>query len=59
MTVILIDDEVFVCCALKTQLEILGCNMLVFQSADILLANDFPTGDTRGPAHLLFGLPED
>jgi FixJ family two-component response regulator len=45
-TVIVIDDDVFVCRALKTQLEILGFNVLVFQSADSLLANEFPTSDT-------------
>jgi two-component system response regulator FixJ len=38
-TVIVIDDDVFVCRALKTQLEILGFCALVFHSAEELLAN--------------------
>jgi FixJ family two-component response regulator len=41
-TVIVIDDDVFVCRALKTQLEILGFNVLVFQNADGLLASELP-----------------
>jgi FixJ family two-component response regulator len=44
--VIVIDDDVFVCRALKTQLQILGFNVLVFQNADGLLAGEFPTSDT-------------
>ena len=44
-TVIVIDDDVFVCRALKTQLEILGFKVLVFPSADSLLASEFPTSD--------------
>ena len=43
---IVIDDDVFVCRALKTQLEILEFNVLVFPTADGLLAREFPTHDT-------------
>lgn len=42
---IVIDDDIFVCRALKTQLEILGFNVVVFHSAESLLADPLPTGD--------------
>ena len=40
---ILIDDDVFVCRALRTQLEILGFDVLVFSNAEDLLVSEFPT----------------
>ncbi len=43
---IVIDDDIFICRALKTQLEILGFNVVVFQSAESLLADALPTRDT-------------
>ena len=45
-TVIVIDDDIFVCRALKTQLEILGFNVVVFQNAEGLLAGELPNSDT-------------
>jgi FixJ family two-component response regulator len=44
-TVIVIDDDIFVCRALKTQLEILGFSVVVFQKAEGLLAGELPDGD--------------
>jgi two-component system, LuxR family, response regulator FixJ len=46
ITVIVVDDDVFVCRALKTQLEILGFTVLVFHSADSLLSCKFPIQDS-------------
>jgi two-component system, LuxR family, response regulator FixJ len=45
-TVIVVDDDVFICRALKTQLEILGFNVTIFQSAEDLLAGGLPTSDS-------------
>ncbi len=42
---IVIDDDAFVCRALRTQLEILGFNVLVFQTAEKMLVSDFPVRD--------------
>ena len=42
-TVIVLDDDLFVCRALKTQLEILGFDVLVFHSAEGLLNSEIPT----------------
>ena len=44
-TVIVVDDDASVRRALRTQLQILGFNVLDFQSAEELLASEFPTGD--------------
>jgi two-component system response regulator FixJ len=44
--VIVIDDDVFVCRALKTELEILGFRVLVRRSAEDLLANKLPGQNT-------------
>jgi FixJ family two-component response regulator len=40
-----IDDDTFVCRALKTELEILGFKVVVRQSAEALLANKIPEDD--------------
>jgi FixJ family two-component response regulator len=45
-TVIVIDDDVSVCRALKTLLRISGYNVLIFQTAEIMLASKFPNGET-------------
>ena len=42
-TVIVLDDDLFVCRALKTQLEILGFDILVFHSAEKFLAGEIPS----------------
>ncbi len=42
-TVIVIDDDVSICRALKRQLEIFDFNVLVFYSAEGLLATEIPT----------------
>ena len=44
-TVIVVDDDVSVRRALRTQLQILGFNVLDFPSAEEFLASGFPTGD--------------
>ena len=44
-TVIVLDDNAFVCRALKTQLEILGFDVLIFHSAEAILAKGVPTRD--------------
>ena len=44
-TVIVIDDDASICRALKTQLQILGFNVLVFQTAENMLASTAPTSD--------------
>ena len=41
----MVDDDASVRRALRTQLQILGFNVLDFQSAEELLASEFPTGD--------------
>lgn len=43
---IVIDDDVFVCRALKTELEILGFKVVIRESAEDLLANELPDHDT-------------
>jgi FixJ family two-component response regulator len=43
--VIVVDDDASIRRALRTQLRVLGFNVLVFQSAEELLANDLPVGD--------------
>ena len=43
ISVIVVDDDVFVCRALRTQLEILGFNVLIFPNAEDLFASEFPT----------------
>ena len=45
-TVVVIDDNPFVCRALKTELEILGFNVSVFHGAESFLASQFPIDDT-------------
>lgn len=42
---IVLDDDAFVCRALRTQLEILGFGVLVFNSAEALLAGRIPVRD--------------
>ena len=42
-TVIVLDDDLSVCRALKLQLEILNFNVLVFHSAEELLASEIPS----------------
>ena len=42
---IVIDDDASIRRALRTQLQILGFNVLVFQSAEELLASEFAAGD--------------
>ena len=44
-TVIVVDDDASVRRALRTQLQILGFNVLDFQSAEEFLTSEFPTGD--------------
>ncbi|MGD1028154.1 response regulator transcription factor [Candidatus Binatus soli] len=44
-TVIVVDDDASVRRALRTQLQILGFNVLDFPSAEEFLASEFPTGD--------------
>ena len=44
-TVIVVDDDASVRRALRTQLQILGFNVLDFPSAEEFLASGFPTGD--------------
>jgi FixJ family two-component response regulator len=44
-TVIVVDDDASICRALERQLQILGFRVLVFQSAEALLAGEFPTDD--------------
>jgi two-component system response regulator FixJ len=43
--VIVVDDDASMRRALRTQLRIAGFNVLVFQSAEDLLASEFPAGD--------------
>jgi FixJ family two-component response regulator len=45
-TVIVIDDDIFVRRALKTELEILGFKVVVRQSAEDLLAKELPDHDS-------------
>ncbi len=45
ITVIVVDDDFSVCRALRTQLEILGFNVLIFQSAKGLLGSNIPRRD--------------
>jgi len=40
-----VDDDASVRRALRTQLQILGFNVLDFQSAEEFLTSEFPTGD--------------
>jgi FixJ family two-component response regulator len=42
-TVIVVDDDVSIRRALRTHLQVLGFNVLIFESAEDLLASDFPT----------------
>ena len=42
---IVLDDDVSICRALKRQLEIFGFSVSVFHSAESLLASEIPTGD--------------
>ena len=42
-TVIVVDDDLSVCRALRRQLRLAGFNVLVFQSGESLLGSDFPT----------------
>jgi FixJ family two-component response regulator len=44
-TVIVVDDDASVRRALRTQLQILGFNVLDFPSAEEFLSSEFPTGD--------------
>ena len=44
-TVIVVDDDLSVRRALRTQLQVAGFNVLVFPSAESLLRVDFPTND--------------
>ena len=44
-TVIVVDDDASVRRALRTQLQILGFNVLDFQSAEEVLVTEIPTGD--------------
>jgi len=44
-TVIVVDDDASVRRALRRQLQILGFNVLDFESAEELLASESPTGD--------------
>jgi len=44
-TVIVVDDDASIRRALRRQLQILGFNVLDFQSAEEFLASEFPTGD--------------
>ncbi|MGH9342208.1 MAG: response regulator transcription factor [Terriglobia bacterium] len=45
ITIIVLDDDPFVCRALRTQLEIMGFAVLVFHDAESLLAIDLPRED--------------
>jgi len=45
-TVIVVDDDASVRRALRTQLQILGFNVLDFQSAEEFLTSELPTGET-------------
>jgi FixJ family two-component response regulator len=45
-TVIVVDDDASIRRALRTQLQIAGFNAVVFQSAEELLAGEFPADDT-------------
>ena len=42
---IVVDDDTSIRRALRRQLQILGCSVLDFQSAEEFLASEFPTGD--------------
>ena len=42
---IVVDDDASIRRALRTQLQVVGFNVLVFQSAEELLASEFPAGD--------------
>lgn len=44
-TVIVVDDDASIRRALQWQLQILGFNVLVFESAQEFLASELPTGD--------------
>ena len=44
-TVIVVDDDASIRRALRRQLQILGFNVLDFQSAEEFLTSDIPTGD--------------
>ena len=43
---ILIDDDASVCRALKTLLQVLGFNVMIFQTAENMLAGKFPIRKT-------------
>ena len=42
---IVVDDDASIRRALRTQLQVLGFNVLIFQSAEELLASELPAGD--------------
>ena len=42
---IVVDDDASIRRALRTQLQIVGFDVLLFQSAEELLASEFPAGD--------------
>jgi FixJ family two-component response regulator len=44
--VVVVDDDASMRRALRTQLQVLGFNVLIFQSAEELLASEFPAVDT-------------
>jgi FixJ family two-component response regulator len=44
-TVIVVDDDASIRRALRSQLQIVGFKVLIFESAEDLLASDFPTRD--------------
>jgi FixJ family two-component response regulator len=44
-TVIVVDDDLSVCRALRLQLQVAGFNVLVFRSGESLLGSDFPTSN--------------
>ena len=44
-TVIVVDDDLSVCRALRLQLQVSGFNVLVFRSGESLLGSDFPTSN--------------
>jgi two-component system, chemotaxis family, CheB/CheR fusion protein len=44
-TVIVVDDDASIRRALRRQLQILGFNVLDFQSAEEFMTSDIPTGD--------------
>ena len=52
---IVIDDAASIRRALRTQLQILGFNVLVFQSAEELLASEFAAGDACLPLNIQSG----